>query len=203
MQPVSATREPNTLVAKETAIAEALTSMGPQRRSDRGDLVVQYWETRVARNGRGAPDDLAHALKAEAGSTGLGDAAPMVLTYHVDKERGVPNSEGISVREVDTSATLTADGDPAEKNDRGLRVVSLPMSARVNTDDIAPTLTSSTSESRGGTAGPQQLVHGMVRRLTPTETERLQYFPDGWTLVTAEEVAYEKKWAALPLEERP
>lgn len=157
--------------------ATLTSSSSPGRGGSEGPIqlvppVAKYWETRVARNGRGAPDDIAHALKAEAGQTGLGDAAPMVLTYHVDKERGLPNDEGIAVREVEVSGTLTADGDPAEKNDRGLRIV--------------------TPES-----------HGMVRRLTVTECERLQFLPDGWTIVTAEEVAYEKAWAAKPLAERP
>lgn len=187
-----------------------------------------YWEARVARNGRGgslAP--VANALRAEAGSTGKGDAAPMVLAYNivpewgggadlraiatdvsnavtvtdhakktdrgirvvqafdgkdvrlaektgtltasmdssrtsnkrvgmvtayeVDKERGVPNSQGVKVREIEVAGTITADGDPAEKNDRGTRIL------------------------------PERV--GLVRRLTPTECERLQGFPDGWTVL--------------------
>lgn len=40
VQPISASVEPNTLVAKPTHVAESLTAMGPQRRCDRGDLVV-------------------------------------------------------------------------------------------------------------------------------------------------------------------
>lgn len=43
-----------------------------------------YFETRLARNGRGAPSDVANALKAEAGQTGKGDAAPMVLTSSME-----------------------------------------------------------------------------------------------------------------------
>lgn len=61
------------------------------------------------------------------------------------------------------------------------------------TEGFAGTVTSSSSVSR------QQLVHierpsAVVRRLTPTECERLQGFPDGWT-----KVAYRGK----PAEECP
>lgn len=38
-----------------------------------------YFEPRVARNGRGAPSRVASSLKAEAGQTGKGDAAPHVV----------------------------------------------------------------------------------------------------------------------------
>jgi DNA (cytosine-5)-methyltransferase 1 len=66
---------------------------------------VLAFEPRCARNGRGMPSDVVPALKAEAGSTGKGDAAPCVAN------------------------------------------------------------------------------HTAVRRLTPTECERLQGFPDGHTLI--------------------
>ena len=171
----------------------------PLRRSAASavDPDARYWETRVARNGRGGQlDTIANTLKAEAGETGLGDAAPMVVynvtpesgqgahlraveaelasavtvteherktdrgirivtdrAYEVDKERGIPNPEGIRVNATDTSPTITALGDPTERTDRGLRVVS--------------------------PAGR----HTAVRRLTPTECERLQGFPDGWSIV--------------------
>lgn len=76
---------------------------------------------------------------------------PHAVAYEVDKERGIPNPEGIRVNETTTAPTITATGDPTERTDRGLRVLG-----------------------QGTTA---------VRRLTPTECERLQGFPDGWTLV--------------------
>lgn len=210
VQPVSASVEPNTLTAHETDTAAALTAITPQRRSDRGDMVlVQAYQVTaeysnvMLSNGKGEVAktteitrcvDTNGGYAGQQGGTlvytntghgwwndddgtassvrGAGNKLETVLTYHVDKERGLPNDEGIAVREVEVSGTLTADGDPAEKNDRGLRIV--------------------TPES-----------HGMVRRLTVTECERLQFLPDGWTIVTAEEVAYEKAWAAKPLAERP
>lgn len=100
VQPVSSLIEPNTLTAKPAKVAEALTSVGPQRRSDRGDLV----QAAVCASG-----EVTHTLKAD-GFDGSEDGTG----------RGMP---------------------------------------------ITPT-------SRTA-----------VRRLTPTECERLQGFPDGWTLV--------------------
>lgn len=87
-------------------VARALNGMG--QAGTNGALAVEpvAFETRVVRNGRGAPSDTVNALKAQAGSTGKGDAAPMAM---------------------------------------------LPAT-------------------------------GTVRRLTPTECERLQGFPDGWTI---------------------
>lgn len=53
---------------------------GPDSNTKEGHLIVQpqVWESRYVRNGRGAPDDVAPALKAQAGQTGKGDAAPLV-----------------------------------------------------------------------------------------------------------------------------
>lgn len=36
---------------------------------------------------------------------------------------------------------------------------------------------------QGTRCGGQAATHQSVRRLTPTETERLQAFPDGWTIL--------------------
>jgi hypothetical protein len=67
------------------------------------DPEVGVFESRFARNGRGAPEDVCPPLKAQSGETGKGDAAPLVYgaeTYtfdisstHGDEESGtgVPN----------------------------------------------------------------------------------------------------------------
>jgi DNA (cytosine-5)-methyltransferase 1 len=63
-------------------LASALTaSMGhhghSSPRGDGSDNLIA-WESRYARNGRGAPDDIVPPLKAQSGQTGKGDAAPLV-----------------------------------------------------------------------------------------------------------------------------
>ena len=89
------------------------------------------------------------------------------------------------------AATLTS-GEGSNGRHAGRRqeddfnVVAGSMSERANTDlAVAPTLTSSASPNRGGSEGLKQLTSYGVRRLTPTECERLQGFPDGWTDVDA------------------
>lgn len=42
-----------------------------------------YFESRFARNGRGAPDDIVAPLKSQSGGTGKGDAAPLVATNSI------------------------------------------------------------------------------------------------------------------------
>ncbi len=44
------------------------------------DFAPMIFESRVARNGRGAPSEVAPALKAQSGRTGKGDAAPIVFS---------------------------------------------------------------------------------------------------------------------------
>ena len=46
--------------------------------ADKGDQDPVVFETRYARNGRGAPDDVVPPLKAQSGQTGKGDAAPVI-----------------------------------------------------------------------------------------------------------------------------
>jgi DNA (cytosine-5)-methyltransferase 1 len=87
-------------------VAPTLRSMGHDAsHANGGGQVAVCFESRFARNGRGAPSEIAPPLKAQSGQTGKGDAAPLV------------------------HAAMA------------------------------------------------------VRRLTPTECERLQGFPDGWTLI--------------------
>jgi len=116
------------------------------------------FESRVARNGRGAPDVIAPPLKAQSGGTGKGDGAPLVFhakaSHHqsmnpsaqaldASKELVVFQSSQSGVREVEAHATL--DGNNGSRRQNGI----------IQSSDI--------------------------RRLTPTECERLQGFPDGWT----------------------
>lgn len=46
-------------------------------------------------------------------------------------------------------------------------------------------------------------VGGMVRRLTPTECERLQGFPDGWTILEDGSLAGEPSWYEIRLVQTP
>ena len=101
-----------------------------------GGQVAVAFESRFARNGRGAPDEVVPPLKAQSGETGKGDGAPLVAF-------------------ADTA-------DPVAANQA--RTYTREGSGNFRVSNVAHTAT-------------------QVRRLTPRECERLQGFPDDWTLV--------------------
>jgi len=94
------------------------------------------FETRFARNGRGAPEEVVPPLKAQSGRTGKGDSAPCVA-FGWDKSA----SQGVRIDE--TTDALQA----------------------------------------SPTSNPAVHVSMAVRHLTPRECERLQGFPDDYTLI--------------------
>lgn len=83
------------------------------------------------------------------------------------------------------AGTLTARHDSSPCADRGMNVVSVALRGREGGataelgDDLAGTLRAST----GGGDKAHALISSAVRRLTPTECERLQGFKDDYTLI--------------------
>jgi hypothetical protein len=236
----------------------------------------QAFESRYARNGRGAPSGEVPPLKAQSGQTGKGDGAPLVLPAQ-DPSLGQDvagslggvggtgghrldlDSSGAYVAAPDVSHSLTSEGFDASEDGtgRGTPIVPVP-----NTEgqELAATLKGQRGKGGGG-VGPEETLlpmeatgfystggtHGLhgnegespalkvgsglgipsppavyskrhaaadaedaetwdesgeahtlhqnrnapdlaadaqaVRRLTPTEAERLQGLPDGWTLM--------------------
>jgi DNA (cytosine-5)-methyltransferase 1 len=102
-----------------------------------GDAVA--FESRFARNGRGAPSEVVPPLKAQPGQTGKGDAAPLVVALHENQRS--------ETHESDTLQALNSGGG---KPGQGYPAIRYDM---------------------------------QVRRLTPRECERLQGFPDDYTLI--------------------
>lgn len=149
-------------------VSHTLTAEGHDASEDgtgRGTPTVAYgFQTRIARNGRGDMADVCHALSAESGETGKGDAAPCVARY------------------VEHAAFA--------ENTRG--------ELRLFNGDGQITGALSAGGGKPGQGFPSVVSHCEVRRLTPKECERLQGFPDGWTLIpekkrntlAADELAY-------------
>lgn len=141
---------------------------------DRGDqdnlLLVPpavAFQPRFARNGRGAPDDVASALTGEAGRTGKGDSAQCVAfdTTQITSPMNysVPKS-GDACHPLASTAHVPA-------------VAFQTSQSGVRTADVHATL-----DSHNGSRRHNGVVRDWaVRRLTPTECERLQGFPDGYT----------------------
>ena len=90
------------------------------------------FESRFARNGRGAPSEIVPPLKAQSGKTGKGDGAPLVFQ---------------------SKASASNSMNPGEVS---------PSIDKCKGDGLA-------------------IFAARPRRLTPTECERLQGFPDGYT----------------------
>ena len=97
-------------------------------------------------------------------------------------------SENIAHRSVDVASALTAVGRRPEihNGDFILWQATTPDSIRIAAGNTSPTLS-----ARMGTGGHNVPLIG-VRRLTPTECERLQGFPDGWTAGQADSNRYKQ-----------
>ena len=84
-------------------------------------------------------------------------------------------------------ALLASDYKGPGRADSLGRVIAQPVGADLYngtlTGDKAATLTTATGQG-GANTGPsviEKIIRWIVRRLTPTESERLQGYPDGWT----------------------
>ena len=130
------------------------------------------FESRVARNGRGAPGTMAPPLKAQSGGTGKGDGAPLVFHSKASHHQSMnPKSQAPT---LDASKELT-----------------LYYSHEYRQDSIYGTDAPANALAASRTRTTQSYAHdGGIRRLTPTEYERLQGFPDGWTAGQSDAARY-------------
>ena len=64
----------------EVRLMEVAGALASEPGMKQQTYVAQAFESRVARNGRGAPSDIVPPLKAQSGETGKGDAAPLMFT---------------------------------------------------------------------------------------------------------------------------
>lgn len=180
VQPLSASVEPNTLVAKETMISEALTAIGPQRRCDRGDLVVM-------------PIQPGQSAKSGQEGPGIGDDGDPSYSLTTRHDAGVfvaPLQDAKNVAKDQNGIGVGNDGDPMFTLTAAQRqgiVVEEP----VNFDAAQVTHPENRSKCEPGQGAPTLAVRGrphiayqsVVRRLTPREYERLQGFPTDFTLI--------------------
>jgi len=144
--------------------------------------------------------------------------SPTVATYWGTGGARVPYvfpiDDGREVEKYQNGTGIGADGDPAYTLDRqqipavAFHTTQTPISGEVapalgttsqGMGVIAPTLSASNNPSRSPqssevTAQIEAMVkaNSVVRRLTPTECERLQGFPDGWTEAQADSHRYKQ-----------
>ena len=130
--------------------------------------VAYAFQPRIARNGRGDMGDVVSALNAQSGETGKGDAAPCVAFNWNAQAAQLPSAGGRGT-EVNDGLTCSQQAAVAfQSSQSGVRV-----------DEVHATL-----DGNNGSRRHNGALQGMqVRRLTPTECERLQGFPDGHTAI--------------------
>lgn len=117
-------------------------------------------------------EEMAHALPAQGN-------APVLFSIQGAAGRENPTSgpDGVGVRGDGVSYTLEARAEvqAVAFNLRGREGGSMP---ELGTDQA-----SALRSADGGGSAPMALAGPQVRRLTPVECERLQGFPDGYTLI--------------------
>lgn len=116
------------------------------------------------------------ALKSSGGTLGCGGDS-IVAEPLIFEARG--NGDG------QTSPTMTGDhnGRVTDYTAIAAQQVGADLYNGTLTGDKAVTLTTATGQG-GANTGPsviEKIIRWIVRRLTPTECERLQGYPDGWT----------------------
>lgn len=152
------------------AVAPCLTNTGKsagsvtQQDAQNGALIV---ESRYARNGRGAPSPVCPPLKAQSGTNGKGDGAPLVF----QSKASATNSMNPSI--------VSPSIDVGKSN--GLDVFDFQqITSPQNRSNPMP------GDPTGCLAKGSNLNlvdDNLIRRLTPIECERLQGFPDNYTRI--------------------
>lgn len=127
----------------------------------------------------------AEPLIYDARGNGDGITSPTMTGDHNSR---VTDYTAITLQgDTEAGALLTRDYKGPGRADSLGRVIAQPVGADLYngtlTGDKAATLTTATGQG-GANTGPsviEKIIRWIVRRLTPTECERLQGYPDGWT----------------------
>lgn len=128
---------------------------------------------------------VAEPLIYDARGNGDGITSPTMTGDHNSR---VTDYTAITLQSDTVAGALLARDykDPGRADSLG-RVIAQPVGADLYngtlTGDKAVTLTTATGQG-GANTGPsviEKIIRWIVRRLTPTECERLQGYPDGWT----------------------
>jgi DNA (cytosine-5)-methyltransferase 1 len=143
-------------------------------------IACYAFQPRIARNGRGDMGDVINALTAQAGETGKGDAAPCVAvafkaSHFTRGKDGAPS---------EVTPPLSADADKGDQDTLVCAPRAIAFDSRqdpVSSEHVFGALGSGRSQAQAVCIAGD--FHMAVRRLTPVECERLQGFPDSWTLV--------------------
>lgn len=138
-------------------------------------------------------DDVAPTLRANGGKDSKGQAGNRtdqhpIIAYEVWPESSTKTGPGQwNARETDEASSLNAAAHPGKRSEQGTLTHSLPGSVGFDASEDGT--------GRGTPITPENT--GLVRRLTPTECERLQGLPDGWTVPWGPSLARVLSWYEL------
>lgn len=156
---------------------------------DATDLIATCYENHPQDSRVKDCGDTAPTLKARAG-TGGGNLPFVTIPIHDKATRHKGDSmksknPESGCREVDIAKTIDTSNQDPSKNQGGIAVAfqssELRLSDKITLKDTAPTLK---AETKKGDTECRVLNNMQVRRLTPTECERLQGFPDNYTRIS-------------------
>ncbi len=171
--------------ASETSVASALRATPPGRVENSSTTVIvqpqepMVFEPRIARNGRGAPEKVCPPLKAENGTDGRDDGAPVLFAMMPQN-----SSKDFKAKPSDVAHPLMGAG-PAS-GDQGGDVVIFTQNSRSEVRLLGGdgSVTGAVASEPGAQQQNYLAAPGyVVRRFTCRECERLQGFPDDFTLI--------------------
>jgi DNA (cytosine-5)-methyltransferase 1 len=164
--------------AREVDVAQPLMAGGPVGGNQGGDFIVQQpiaWSEELT-----ASIDVAGTIqRGGAGGRHDGVAVPVVVPIAFNW-----NAQAAQLPSAERDTTINDGLTCSQQAAVAFRSATefLPQSSRVYSDgEAAPTLQA--TGSRNGNRAPQIQTAMQVRRLTPTECERLQGFPDNHTAI--------------------
>lgn len=138
------------------------------------DFCPIVFEPRVARNGRGKPTKVAPPMKAQNGGTGKGDGAPVVV-FQQNSRSEVRLQGGRGQR----AGAVQAQPGAQQQDYIAFQAVGDRDNPSISVTKVAPAIAANPMSDRGAAMSDGYVV----RRFTCRECERLQAFPDDWTLI--------------------
>lgn len=194
--------------ARETTTARALR----RRATDNPGTVAVFVKAQKAHSSddseRWEPADVAPTLSAEGGDANSVLIAQDVSFPLTTKSRFTGDQDTLVVV-PDVAATLTANGNGRCDPQDNLAVAyqlrspgSRARAAAIETEVSGALLAAGAKAGAGTTEECVVLSIEGVRRLTPTECERLQGLPDGWTIPYGPSLLDAPAWHELDPEQR-
>lgn len=137
--------------------------------------------------------EISGTLRANPGSGWRSNGTPVepVVIDRAAFNQGVNAQYSPHIGHSDVMDTVIAKGPHAVGVSSIVQTSELRHAGKITEQDVCPTLTAAAKQ---GDQTPLALQPMIIRRLTPRECERLQGFPDDWTLIP---------WKGKPIDQCP